>query len=82
MCFHCYLYFFFTVIFKILYLRPSLVVEWSRLHAPNAKGPRVQSLVRELDPPHARTKSSHATTKDRTCHSEDQRPHVLQLRPK
>ena len=50
----------------------SLVVQWVRLHAPNAGG-QVQSLVGGLDPackpqlrsPHATTTSPHATTKTR-----------------
>ena len=56
----------------------SLVVQWVRLHAPNAGGPG-STLVRELDPtcmlqlrvhmpqlrsPHVTTKSPHATTKE------------------
>jgi len=33
-----------------LFVGTSLVVQWLRLHAPNARGAQVQSLVRELDP--------------------------------
>ena len=35
---------------KLLFVGTSLVVQWLRLHAPNARGAQVQSLVRELDP--------------------------------
>ena len=43
----------------------SLVVQWLRLHGPNAGG-LVQSLVRELDPAcRPQLKEAHATTKTR-----------------
>ena len=60
--------------------RNFLVVQWLRLCAPKTKGPW-------FDPwsgnwiPHAATKSVNATNRDPTCRNEDQRSHMLQLRP-
>ena len=51
------------VINQLFSVGPSLVVQWLRLCPPDGcRGPRVPSLVRELDPG-VTTKSSHATTK-------------------
>ena len=38
----------FNLLLKINAIQASLVIQWLRLHAPNAGG-KVQSLVRELD---------------------------------
>ena len=46
----------------------SLVVQWLRLHAPNA-GSLSSIPFKGAKIPHAATKSSHATTKDLTCHN-------------
>ena len=53
-------------------LGTSLVVQWLRLHAPNA-GAQVRFLVRELDP------ACHNW--ELICHHDDQRSCLLQLRP-
>ncbi|TEA30869.1 hypothetical protein DBR06_SOUSAS3510006, partial [Sousa chinensis] len=45
------------------------VVQWMRLHAPNAGGPGSNSGQGTRSHMHAATKSSHATTKEPTCHN-------------
>ena len=57
-------------------LRTSLVVQWLRLHAPNA-GDLGSIPGQGTRFPHAATKSSHDATKEHTRHSEDWRPHML-----
>ena len=57
-------------------LRTSLVVQWLRLHAPNA-GDLSSIPGQGTRFPHAATKSAHDATEDPTCHSEDWRPHML-----
>ena len=44
------------------------------------RGAWVQSLVRALDPM-CHNYEFACCTKDLTCHNEDRRPHILQLRP-
>ena len=46
----------------------SLVVQWLRLHAPNAGD---EDSWSENQIPHAATKSSHVATKDPTYHNEN-----------
>ena len=45
----------------------SLVVQWIRLHAPNAGGPGSIPGQGTRSHMHATTKSSHATTKEPMC---------------
>ena len=45
----------------------SLVEEWIRLLAPNARGPGSIPCQRTRSHVHAATKSSHATTKEPAC---------------
>ena len=52
----------------------SLVIQWLRLHAPNAGGPGCISSQG--------TRFHMPQLKDTTCHNKDQRSHVLQLRPR
>ena len=49
--------------------RTSLVAQWLRLHAPNAKGPGSIAGPGTRSHMHAATKSSHATTKEMASHS-------------
>ena len=50
-------------------LGTSLVVQWLRLHAPNAGG--LGSIPGQGTRSHAATKSSHATTKDPAYRNKD-----------
>ena len=50
----------------------SLVVQWLRLHTPNAGGPGFEPWLENWIPL-AATKNSHTTIKDPAGHSEDQR---------
>ena len=59
----------------------SLVVQWLRLHAPNAGGPG-STPGQETRSYMLQQKSLHATTKDPTCYNEDRKSHVLQVRPR
>ena len=65
---------------KELVTGTSLVVQWLRLCAPNARGQRsipsqeTSSHMLQLKIPHAATKSLHAVTKDFACHSENEDP--------
>ena len=47
----------------------SLVVQWVRLHAPNAEGPASIPGWGTRSHMHAATKSPHATTKKPACHN-------------
>ncbi|TEA11162.1 hypothetical protein DBR06_SOUSAS7210082, partial [Sousa chinensis] len=47
----------------------SLVVQWLRLHAPNAGGPGSILCRGTRSRMHAATKSLHATTKKFACHN-------------
>ena len=49
----------------------SLVVQWVRLHAPNAGGPGLIPGQGTRSHMHAATKSSHAATEDPICRNED-----------
>ena len=61
-------------------IETSLVVQWIRLHAPNTGDPG--SIPGQgTRPCKLPLKSLHAATSESACHSEDRRPHVLQLRP-
>ncbi|TEA34456.1 hypothetical protein DBR06_SOUSAS23310014, partial [Sousa chinensis] len=48
-------------------LRTSLVVQWVRLHTPNAGGPGSIPGQRTRSHMHAATKSLHAATKKPAC---------------
>ena len=59
---------------KNMFQGTSLVVQWVRLHAPNAGGPGSipgqemrSACMPQLRSPHAATKSLHATTKRSAC---------------
>ncbi|TEA36238.1 hypothetical protein DBR06_SOUSAS18910005, partial [Sousa chinensis] len=45
----------------------SLVAQWLRLHAPNARGPGSTPAQGTRSHMHATTKSSHAATKEHMC---------------
>ena len=49
--------------------RTSLVAQWIRLWAPNAGGPGSIPGQGTRSHMHAATKSSHAATKEPTCHN-------------
>ena len=51
------------------FIGTSLVAQWIRLHAPNAGGPGLIPGQGTRSHMHAATKSSHATTKEPTCHN-------------
>ena len=52
-------------------LGTSLVVQWVRLHAPNAGGPGLIPGPGTRSCMHAATKSSHAVTKKSACHTKE-----------
>ena len=57
--------------------RTSLVVQWLRLHAPNAGGPGSIPGQRTRCRTHVTTKNSHATTKElASCNSEACEPQL------
>ena len=72
-------YWIIAFIFKTT-LGTSLVVQLLRLHASSAKGPGSIPGQGTRFPMH-QLKSSHAATKDPPYCKEDQRSHLLQLRP-
>ena len=51
--------------------RTSLAAQWIRLCAPSAGGPGLTPGQGTRSHMHAATKSSHATTKEPTCHNKD-----------
>ena len=65
----------------------SLVVQWLRLCVPNAGGPGLipaqgtRSHMLQLRVSMLQLKIPHAASKDATCHNEDRRSRVPQLRP-